>query len=88
MLWVFFRQRLLNSEDTYLAVGDETVITKAGKKTYGVDRFFSSIYDRPVAGLAFFVLSLVSVQERTSYPIVTEKVIRSAQDKAARQAKK
>lgn len=88
VLWVFFRQRLLNSQDTYLAVGDETVITKAGKKTYGLDRFFSSIYDRPVAGLAFFVLSLVSVQERTSYPIVTEQVIRSAEDKAARQAKK
>lgn len=88
VLWVFFRQRLLNSQDTYLAVGDETVITKAGKKTYGLDRFFSSLHDRPVAGLAFFVLSLVSVQERRSYPIVTEQVIRSEEDKAATQAKK
>jgi putative transposase len=88
VLWVFFRQRVLNPQDTYLAVGDETVVTKAGKKTYGLDRFFSSLYDRPVAGLAFFVLSLVSVQERTSYPIVTEQVIRSEEDKATRQAKK
>lgn len=87
VLWVFFRQHVLNPRDTYLAVGDETVVTKAGKKTYGLDRFFSSLYDRPVAGLAFFVLSLVSVQERISYPIVTEQVIRSDEDKAVRRVK-
>ena len=88
VLWLFFRQHLLNPQDTYIAAGDETVVTKAGKKTYGLDRFFSSLYDRPVPGLTFFVLSLVNVQERTSYPMVTEQVIRSDEDKAATQAKK
>lgn len=88
VLWLFFRQHLLNSQGTYIVAGDETVVTKAGKKTFGLDRFFSSLYDKPVPGLKIFALSLIHVQERTSYPLVTEQVIRSAEDKAAAQAKK
>ena len=88
VMWLFFRQHLLNSQDTYIVAGDETVVTKAGKKTFGLDRFFSSLYDKPVPGLKIFALSLINVRERTSYPLVTEQVIRSAEDKAATQAKK
>jgi putative transposase len=88
VLWLFFRQHLLNSQDTYIVAGDETVVTKAGKKTFGLDRFFSSLYDKPVPGLKIFALSLINVRERTSYPLVTEQVVRSAEDKAATQAKK
>ena len=88
VMWLFFRQHLLNSQDTYIAAGDETVVTKAGKKTFGLDRFFSSLYDKPVPGLKIFALSLINVRERTSYPLVTEQVIRSAEDKAVTQAKK
>lgn len=88
VMWLFFRQHLLNSQDTYIVAGDETVVTKAGKKTFGLDRFFSSLYDKPVPGLKIFALSLINVRERTSYPLVTEQVIRSVEDKAATQAKK
>ena len=42
--------------------GDEVVVTKAGKATHGLDRFFASLYGKPVPGLAFFALALVSVQ--------------------------
>ncbi len=38
------------------------VVTKAGKETYSLDRFFASLYGKPVPGLSFFALSLVSVQ--------------------------
>ena len=31
-------------------------------------RFFSSLYDKPVPGVAFFALSLISRQQRRSYP--------------------
>jgi putative transposase len=75
-----FDQHLLNSQGTYIAAGDETVVTKAGKKTFGLDRFFSSLYDKPVPGLKIFALSLINVRERTSYPMVTEQVIRSAEE--------
>jgi DDE superfamily endonuclease len=88
VLWLFFKAHLYRPGTDYLLVGDESVITKAGKKTHGLDRFFSSIFNRPVAGLAFFALSLVSVEERKSYPLLVEQVIRTEAEKAATQEKK
>src|SRR5262252_3764249 len=86
LFWVFFRQHLYCAEDVYLLVGDEVVVTKAGKTTYGLDRFFASLYGKPVPGLAFFLLSLVSVQARRSFPLRVEQVVRSAEEKAASKA--
>jgi len=87
LFWVFFRQHVYCPADVYLLVGDEVVATKAGKQTYGVDRFFSSLYGKPVPGLAFFALSLVSTQQRHSFPISVEQVVRSDAEKAASKAK-
>jgi len=87
LFWVFFRQHVYCREDVYLLVGDEVVATKAGKQTHGVDRFFSSLYGKPVPGLAFFALSLVSTQQRRAFPIHVEQVVRSDADKAASKAK-
>jgi putative transposase len=87
LLWVFFRQHLYRPGDVYLLAGDEVVVTKAGKTTYGLDRFFASLYGKPVPGLAFFTLSLVSVQARRSFPMRVEQVVRSAAEKAASKAK-
>ena len=87
LFWVFFRQHVYRPEDVYLLVGDEVVATKAGKHTHGLDRFFSSLYGKPVPGLAFFALSLVSTQQRRSFPICVEQVVRSDAEKAARKAK-
>ena len=42
---------------------------------------------KPVPGLAFFVLSLVSIQQRRSFPLRVEQVVRSDAEKAARKAK-
>lgn len=88
VLWHFFRSYLYQSESEYLLAGDESVVTKAGKATYGLDRFFSSIYGRPVKGLAFFALSVVSVDKRKSYPLQVEQVVRSKEEKAATAEKK
>ena len=87
LFWVFFRQHIYRSDEVYLLVGDEVVATKAGKHTQGLDRFFASLYGKPVPGLAFFTLSLVSTQQRHSFPIRVEQVVRSDADKAASKAK-
>ena len=87
LFWVFFRQHVYCPQDVYLLAGDEVVVTKAGKTTYGLDRFFSSLYGKPVPGLAFFTLSLVSVQARRSFPRRVDQVVRSAAEKAASKAK-
>jgi putative transposase len=43
LFWVFFRQHVHRPEEVYLLAGDEVVVTKAGKHTYGLERFFSSL---------------------------------------------
>ncbi len=84
--WVFFRHHRYRADGVYLLAGDEVVVTKAGKHTHGLDRFFSSLYGKPVPGLAFFTLSVVSIQERCSFPMCVEQVVRSAAEKAASKA--
>ena len=75
LFWVFFRQHVHCPADVYCVAGDEVIVTKAGKHTHGLDRFFSSLYGKPVPGLAFFTLSLVSVQKRRSFPMRIEQVV-------------
>jgi hypothetical protein len=87
LFWMFFRQPVYRPGDVYLLAGDEVVVTKAGKHTYGRDRFCASLYSKVVPGLAFFALSLVSVQERRSFPSRVEQIVRSAAEKAVRKAK-
>lgn len=88
VFWQFFCHHLYRSDEVYLLAGDECVITKAGKKTYGLDHFFSGMLQKTVPGLSFFVLSLVSVAQRHSYPLSIEQVVRSEEEKAACKAKK
>jgi len=77
LFWLFFRQHLWRENDVYLLAGDEVVVSKSGKQTYGVDRFFSSLVSKPINGLSFFVLSLVSVERREAFPIGIEQVIKN-----------
>jgi IS4 transposase len=81
LFWIFFRQHLYRSSEVYLLAGDEVVVTKAGKKTYGLERFFSSLYGKSLTGLSFFTLSLVSVQQKRSFPLRVEQVIKSDREK-------
>ena len=87
LFWLFFRTHLFHQDDVYLLAGDETVVTKAGKHTYGLDRFFASLYDKRVPALAFFTLSLISTTQRRSFPIAVKQIVRTAEEKAAMQAK-
>src|SRR6266487_2461235 len=87
LFWLFFRTHLLQRDDVYLLGGDETVVTKAGKHTHGLDRFFAGLYGKPVPGLAFFTLSLISTTQRRSFPIHIEQVVRTPEEKAVARAK-
>jgi len=87
VFWQFFSQHLLRKEEVYILAGDESVISKAGKKTYGLDRFFSGLQQKVIPSVSFFVFSLVSVNQRRAYPVCVEQTIRSAEEKAASQAK-
>ncbi len=88
LYWQFFAAQLYELEREYLLGGDECVVTKSGKQTYGLDHFFSGLLSKVVPSIAIFALSLIDVEERRSYPIRVEQVIRSEAEKAAAKAKK
>jgi len=63
------------------------VVSKAGKETHGLDRFFSGIQQRVIPSLSFFAFSLVNVREERSYPMQAVQVVKSAEEKAASKVK-
>ena len=74
--WVFFRTYLFDRESAYILAGDETVVSKSGESTYGLSRFFSSVSGKTIPSLGFLSLSLVSVKEQRSYPMIMEQIVR------------
>jgi putative transposase len=85
--WIFFRERFWVPEDEYIAAGDEVVVSKAGKETHGLDRFFSGIQQRVIPSLSFFAFSVVNVREGRSYPLQAVQVVKSGEEKAASKIK-
>ena len=81
VMWVLFTHQLWRSGHEYIAAGDEVVFGKAGKETYGLGRFFSSLQQRAIPALSFFALSLMDVQERHSYPIQVAQVVKEEPEK-------
>ena len=85
--WTFFTKHLWRAADEYFIAGDEVVVSKAGKKTHGLDRFFSGVEQKVIPGLSFFALSLVNVKEERSYPLQVTQTVKSAEEKAASKAR-
>ncbi len=83
VFWLFFRMHLYDAADVYLLAGDECVVPKAGKHTHGLGRFFSSLYGKPIPGVTFFALSLISTRQRRAFPIMVEQMLAHETGKAA-----
>lgn len=75
LLWAVVEAHLVKMGGTYLLAADEVVVSKAGKTTHGVGRFYSSIAGRPIGGLSFVAMSVVDVEQRRSYPVLVEQRI-------------
>jgi hypothetical protein len=43
LMWTVVRVHLLDPQGEYVLAGDEVVVSKAGKQTHGLGRFYSSI---------------------------------------------
>src|SRR5215211_3036996 len=87
IFWLLFCTHHFQPDDVYILAGDEVVVTKAGKKTFGLDRFFSGVLQKVVPGIAFFSLALISTKTRRAFPLRLEQVVRSEEEKAAFKAK-
>ena len=86
--FIFFKHHFFVPTHEYFMVGDECVVTKSGKFTYGLDRFYAGLQSKVVKSIAIFSLSIVSVNERRSYPIKVEQVVRTDEEKEAAKKKK
>jgi len=73
--WAVVKASLRKQTGAILIAGDATTVTKSGKKTFGLGRFFSSIYSRAVPGIAFQTLSLLDVEKRKSWPMLIEQIL-------------
>lgn len=73
--WILLRTHLLKSDRVYLLAGDEVVVSKAGKKTHGVGRFYSGLAQRVIPSVTFLGLSLIDVEQRQSYPLCVEQIM-------------
>jgi len=86
--WLLMRPHLVDADAVVVMRGDQGVVTKSGKTTYGLDRFFSSLSGKAVPGLCFLSLSLLSVKRRTSSPVVTEHVSQPCETSLQERSKK
>lgn len=73
--WIFLKTHLVSPDKVYLLAGDEVVEAKAGKKTYGVGRFYSGLAQRVIPSISVLALSLVDVESRQSYPLYVQQII-------------
>jgi len=86
--WRFVIDNFVRQDNgVFIIGGDETVVTKSGKKTFGLDRFFSSLYGRAVPALSFLTLSVISVNSRKSYPFLCRQIIKKEEDKTKKEEK-
>lgn len=86
--WILFASQFHRTDREYIAAGDEVVFGKAGKETYGLGRFFSSLQNRVIPGLSFFVFSLIDVQERQSYPIQVVQMVKEPKQQKKKEKEK
>lgn len=60
-----------------ILAADETVISKSGKKTYGLGYFYSGLQKRPIKGINVLSFSVIDVKEKRSYPVFSEQVTKA-----------
>ena len=79
--WRFFERFVYRRDAVYLLAGDESVVSKSGKHTYGIGWFFSSILNTVIPGLAFFSIAIIDVAKRRAHPLSVQQVMRSEEEK-------
>src|SRR5579859_5407555 len=72
LLWAVVEAHLMKANRVWLLAADEVVVSKAGKATDGVGRFYSSLAGRPIGAVSFLAASVVDVTARKAYPVQIE----------------
>ena len=73
--WALLKTHRLKADGVYLLAGDEVVVDKAGKKTHGLGKFYSSLAQRVIPSVSVLALSVIDVTARQSYPLCVEQIM-------------
>ena len=84
--WILIRNFAPSTE--FIVASDETVVSKAGKQTYGLDYFFSSILQKTIKSLCFSGLSIINPQKKRSYPLLFSQLVFTKEEKERAKALK
>lgn len=72
---ILFKSFIYQKGKNYLLVGDETVKGKAGKRSYGIGYFYSSIAKQAIKSVSFLAISIIDVGSESSYVLGSQQVI-------------
>lgn len=72
--WAMVKKKIAKAS-VILVAGDATTVTKSGKHTHAVGKFFSSIYSKVVSGIAFQCMSIIDAESRKSFPVMAEQIL-------------
>ena len=72
---LLFIKFFYKKEHNYLLAADETVQKKAGKETYGHNRFYSSLYQKVISSVSFLAISIVDINTERSSILGIEQLI-------------
>lgn len=76
---LLFKTFLYQQDKVYLLAADETVEDKAGKQTYGIGMFYSSIVQKAIRSISFLAMSIIDVEAKKSYLITCRQVMPTIQ---------
>lgn len=85
---LLFWRFLFDSSATYVLVLDETTESKAGKCSYGLGSFYSSLLGKVVNSVSFLGASLVNVKSEKSHFLSCTQLIKTEQKQVSMPAKK
>jgi putative transposase len=76
--WWLLRRWGICGEAEHLLVGDVSVISKSGRKTYGLGWFYSGLAGARIKRVASLVFGVVSPQKRQCYPLQSVQLVPAA----------
>jgi len=80
--WLLLTSHVIKADRRYLLAGDEVVVSKSGKKTHGLGRFYSSLAGKSIPSLSFLSIALLDVEEGRAYPLQVEQMMPQPKAKA------
>jgi putative transposase len=88
--WLSLKWKMIKSMigKEVILVADETTVSKAGKSTYGIGYFYSGLQNRSIKGIQFLSFSIIDVESRRAYPLLTKQLKQKKREKSEEKPKR